>query len=209
VDNTCEDISFLIRGARQQDLGTLAEVLAHSFHSQNGVLRFVYPVLRMGIYEDLRTRLRTQAPHYACIVAVKRSPLSESFVKVNSSPTANAIPDLLAGTVEIGIRQHPPWYFRQSPQLYISNLAVGAAYRRQGVALQLLNACESIALSWGYKDLYLHVLENNHPARQLYQKAGYQVSHTETGWNPWFGQPKQLFLHKRIVHSENSPQGRT
>ncbi|MDX2214143.1 MAG: GNAT family N-acetyltransferase [Oculatellaceae cyanobacterium bins.114] len=198
MNSVCENSPFLIRGARQQDLGTLAEVLTHSFHTKDGVLGLMYPLLRLGIYEDLRTRLRTQAPHYACIVAVKRSPLTESLVKINN-PAVAAITEALAGTVEIGLRAQSPWQVRSQQYLYLSNLAVGTDYRRQGVALQLLKACEGIALKWGYKDLYLHVLENNQPARQLYLKAGYQVHREESGLGTWFlGQPRQLLLRKQL-----------
>lgn len=196
MNNACNDFPFLIRGARQHDLGNLADVLAGSFHTQHGLLGLMYPVLRMGVYEDLRNRLRTQVPHYACIVAIKRSPLAESFVRVNSSPAVSAIADTVVGTVEIGLRAQPPWYSRSQQYLYLSNLAVEKDYRRQGVALQLLRACDRLALSWGYRDLYLHVLENNQPARQLYVKAGYQVSRIEVGLGAWLGQPRQLFLHK-------------
>ncbi|WP_309229651.1 GNAT family N-acetyltransferase [Oscillatoria sp. FACHB-1407] len=201
MNSVCEDSPFLIRGARQQDLGSLAEVLTHSFHTRDGVLGLMYPLLRLGIYEDLRTRLRTQAPHYACIVAVKRSPLAESFTRVNN-PVVASITEALAGTVEIGLRTQPPWHVRSQQYLYLSNLAVGKEFRRQGVAFQLLRACERIALDWGYRDLYLHVLENNQPARQLYLKAGYQIQREESGLGNWFlGQPKQLFLHKHLSGS--------
>ncbi|MDY7022014.1 MAG: GNAT family N-acetyltransferase, partial [Cyanobacteriota bacterium] len=46
-----------IRVATPADLLTLTDVLAESFHSREGFLGWVYPILRLGIYEDLRNRL--------------------------------------------------------------------------------------------------------------------------------------------------------
>ena len=40
-----------------------------SFHSGEGFVEWVYPVLRLGIYEDLKNRLRSKAEHYICLVA--------------------------------------------------------------------------------------------------------------------------------------------
>jgi ribosomal protein S18 acetylase RimI-like enzyme len=107
--------------------------------------------------------------------------------------------DSLLGTVEISVKSPPlfqPW---TAKYLYLSNLAVQEAYRRQGVALQLLQTCERIARDWGFRDLYLHVLENNHRAKRLYWKAGYRLQRIEI--NPltvMLGQPRQLFLRKQL-----------
>lgn len=99
----------------------------------------------------------------------------------------------------IALRSPPSWQPHASQYPYISNLAVRKSYRRQGVARQLLLACERTSLEWGFPDLYLHVLENNHQARQLYLKAGYQLRQVEPSYSAWlFGQPKRLFLQKHI-----------
>ncbi|MFM7425153.1 MAG: GNAT family N-acetyltransferase [Elainella sp.] len=196
---------FLVRTVRQQDLPALAEVLASSFHGQEGWGRWLYPLLRAGIHEDLRSRLHTRGPHYACLVAInpclRERILSE--VSERATPTAASLlagrADLLLGSVEMNLKAPPllqPW---SDKYLYLSNLAVRADYRRQGVAQELLRMCEQVALGWGFQDLYLHVLENNHPARRLYRKAGYRVQRIEV--NPLsllLGQSRQLFLHKRL-----------
>lgn len=196
--------AFLIRTARQQDMAVLAEVLASSFHPQDGWMRWFYPVLKAGIYEDLKSRLHTRGAHYACLVAVK--PLKEQLaaeLAERITPAAVSLltgrGDLLAGSVELNLKTPSllqPWNHKY---LYISNLAVKTEYRRQGVAQQLLQTCDRIALDWGFRDLYLHVLENNHAARRLYAKAGYRLNRVEN--NPLtllLGQPRQLFLHKRL-----------
>lgn len=200
-----EETPFLIRTVRQQDLAPLSEVLASSFHGQEGWMRWFYPLLKAGIYEDLRSRLLTRGPHYACLAAVRPVDSNRSTVaEVSQSPAAalglvNQRNDLVLGTVEVALKTPPllqPW---SSKYVYISNLAVKAECRRQGIAQKLLHTCEQVALDWGFSDLYLHVLENNHKARRLYRKAGYQVQRIEI--NPFslmLGQPRQLFLRKKL-----------
>lgn len=176
-----------IRTAQVSDLTTLAEILADSFHPQTGIMRWAYPMLRLGIYEDLRNRLRSTSPHYVCLVAVA------------AVSTVAGSREELAGTVEIALRP-PSWQPRSSQYPYISNLAVKKSCRRQGVARQLLLACERTSLEWGFQDLYLHVLENNHQARQLYLKTGYQLRQVEPSYSAWLlGRPKRLFLHKHLT----------
>jgi len=193
---TLENSTVLIRAARQQDLSSLADLLASSFHTQNGSKAWLYPLMRMGIYEDLRSRLRFNNTQYVCLVAVKLNDSSEqSAAKVSSQ----SILETIVGTVEIGPRSTPIWLPSNRQSLYLSNLAVKPEARRQGVALQLLKNAEQIALNWGHKDIYLHVLENNHGARRLYWKAGFRLKQAEFGIVNWLlGQPRQLYLHKQI-----------
>lgn len=179
--------SFTIRTAQVRDLASLAEVLADSFHSRTGVMRWVYPVLRLGIYEDLRNRLRSSNPHYACLVAL-----------AVVSGVGNSCEELV-GTAELALRSSS-WQPYRSGYPYISNLAVSQSCRRQGVAKQLLLACEQTALDWGFREIYLHVLENNHQARQLYLKTGYQLHQVEPSYGmSLLGRPKRLFLKKHLI----------
>jgi ribosomal protein S18 acetylase RimI-like enzyme len=183
--------SVLVRTARQQDLDRLADVLSSSFHTKEGVIGWIYPLFRMGIYEDLRNRLRTKTAHYVCLVAVK-----QSFPEASNHSLGD---ENLVGTVEMGLRTQSFWQPRSSAYLYVSNLAVQREYRRQGVAQQLLLTCERVALDWGFQELYLHVLENNFQGRQLYRKVGYQIKCAESSLSYWFlGQPRQLLMHKRL-----------
>lgn len=179
---------FTVRTAQVQDLTTLAEILTDSFHPRTGLMRWAYPMLKLGIYEDLRNRLRSNSPHYVCLVAVA------------DGSTVTDSGDVLAGTVEIALRSGPSWQSHTIQYPYISNLAVRKSCRRRGVAKQLLLACERTSLEWGFQDLYLHVLENNQQARQLYLKAGYELREVEPNYGAWlFGHPKRLFLQKKLT----------
>ena len=168
-------------------------------------MRWVYPLLKAGIHEDLRSRLLTRGPHYACLAAVRTdAPSRITPAEVGRSPHAalgfvNQRDEVILGTVEVALKTPPllqPWL---SKYIYISNLAVKADCRRRGVAQRLLQTCERVALDWGFTDLYLHVLENNHTARRLYWKAGYRLQRIDV--NPFslmLGQPRQLFLRKQL-----------
>jgi ribosomal protein S18 acetylase RimI-like enzyme len=182
-----------VRSASTQDLNQLADVLTSSFYPPTGWRRWVYPVLRLGIYEDLRQRFQTAPFNYVCLAA---------FV-------GDAQPDreLLVGTVEISSRRSGLlWASPGHPQLYLSNLAVRESCRRQGVARSLLQASEQTALAWGFQELYLHVMENNVKARRLYQQAGYQLHRTETTLLSLLGgQPRRLLLQKPLVRPSAPP----
>ncbi|HEY9709884.1 MAG TPA: GNAT family N-acetyltransferase [Oculatellaceae cyanobacterium] len=179
---------FTIRTAQARDLSSMAEILTDSFHSRTGLMGWAYPLLRLGIYEDLRNRLRSTLPHYVCLVAV------------TTVSTVAGSREELAGTVELALRSSSSWSTHNSGYPYISNLAVRKSCRRQGVAQQLLLACEQTSMEWGFQDLYLHVLDNNHQARQLYLKTGYQLHQVESSYTAWlFGRPKRLFLHKHLT----------
>ncbi len=188
-DRSERSSQWQIRPAKLEDLVGVSEILAQSFHSPTGLFGWAYPLLRVGIYEDIRNRLRSPAPHHICLVAATRV-------------TTN---DELAGSIEMSVRSISHGvsaFYTDSHRCrypYLSNLAVHPNYRRQGVAAQLLLNCERIALCWGFHDLYLHVLEDNHQAKQLYFKLGYQLHKVDTSWNYWLlRQPRQLLLHKRL-----------
>lgn len=186
---------YIIRVSRSEDLEQNAEILAESFHSRSGWMGYVYPLLRLGIYEDLRNRFRSATPHYTCLVAVESD-------RSGSMELSKGV----AGTVEMGLRSPSLWQdtpssstSRHHRELYISNLAVKATSRRRGVATALLHACEQMALSWGFQHLYLHVLENNHQARRLYYRVGYRLHRVEWSWECWIlGKPRKLLLHKHL-----------
>jgi ribosomal protein S18 acetylase RimI-like enzyme len=180
------EAQYLVRAIRQQDLFEVSGILADSFPLNPEFLRWLIPLMRVGIHEDLRSRLRSSSPHYACLVAVDAS----------SSPETE---NCLVGTVEVGLRNDSPWQPRTKQYPYLSNLAVREEYRCRGIARKLLSTCERVVSNWGFQEIYLHVLETNDPARRLYLRAGYRLEETHSGWNSLlFGQPRRLFLHKKL-----------
>ncbi|MDJ0555836.1 MAG: GNAT family N-acetyltransferase [Microcoleaceae cyanobacterium MO_207.B10] len=180
---------------------SLAEILSNSFHSRRGIMGWAYPFLRLGIYEDLRTRIRSKKEQYLCLVAmVIRN--TESSEELSTIEIENQ--DLVA-TVEMSVRSRNganfisfnAWHLHSWEYVYLSNLAVDVNYRRLGIAQKLLDCCETKAIEWGFSDLYLHVLENNYTARRLYYRAGYQLEEVEWTWaSLLFKQPRKLLLRK-------------
>ena len=175
---TVPPTAIQIRFAKTEDIKGLADVLMQSFHPTTNQTAWLLPLLRLGIYEDLRTRLRGNSPDYQCLVAL-------------SSENQHIL-----GTVEIVLRG---WFYTPNRICYISNLAVSPAYRRQGIAQQLLLKCEQVAQDWNCLNLSLHVLDNNLAAKTLYENMGYQWQHNELNWPNWlFWQPRRLLLSKTL-----------
>ncbi|NJL63151.1 MAG: GNAT family N-acetyltransferase [Methylacidiphilales bacterium] len=182
--NSSASCHFEVRAATSVDLQGISQIIADSFHSPNGFWGWAFPLLRLGIHEDLRHRLTSPAPHHLCLVAVDK----------------NSTIDYLAGTVELGVRFSDSWAQAAKSFPYLSNLAVHPNYRRQGAASDLLAGCEKLAQEWGFQDIYLHVLENNYQARQLYFKHGYRVHKVEGNLNTViFRRARQILLHKHLT----------
>ena len=172
-----------IRKATSDDLINIAQIVAESFHSQEGLWGWAFPLFRMGIYEDLRHRLLFPTSRHICLVAVDTATEEQKIM----------------GTVEMGIRIVDSWASINLAFPYLSNLAVDPSYRRLGVGSSLLIRCEQVSLEWGFQDLYLHVLENNYHACQLYFKLAYQVHKIESPWDVlFFNHSRRILLHKRI-----------
>jgi ribosomal protein S18 acetylase RimI-like enzyme len=175
---------FQIRTAIPADLIGVAQIITESFHSHKGIWGWAFPLLRLGIYEDLRHRMTSPAPRHVCLVAFEAT---------------NGEANNLVGSVELGVRYSDSWNQVGAGFPYLSNLAVDPKYRRHGVASGLLTSCEKVSQEWGFQDLYLHVLENNHQARQLYFKLGYRVHKVESNWNTFFlRRSSQMLLHKHL-----------
>jgi ribosomal protein S18 acetylase RimI-like enzyme len=172
-----------IRVATPDDLINIAQIVAESFHSQEGLWGWAFPLLRLGIYEDLRHRLKFPTPYHICLVAVDAATEDQKIM----------------GTIEMGVRLSDAWASVNPGFPYLSNLAVHPSYRRLGVGSSLLTRCEQVSQEWGFQDLYLHVLENNHHARQLYFKLAYRVYKVESSWDTlFFNRSRQILLHKHI-----------
>jgi len=185
---------FHIRLARLHDVFSLAHILATSFYFENqnkftSLPKWLYPLICWSIALDLKIRLLDLSPNYACLV-------SESKVQA-------------IATLELSLRNIPhsksgrSWdnwgNWQTSPYPYIANLAVHPQWRRQGVAAELLKSVEQTAIKWGFRQIYLHVLENNQPARQLYHSLGYQLYRVDPEFSFWqIGKPRRLLLKKSL-----------
>ena len=185
VDNNVEHrFEITIHPAVLEDTKAISQILTQSFYNFPEFIGWISPFLRFTIAEDLRYRLRSHSPRYSCFVAK----LAEDS-------------DKIVGTIEITLRSLSLWSnHHQYP--YISNLAVHHDFRRLGIGSQLLTQCEQMALSWGYQETCLHVLDSNISAKQLYCNNNYQISQIEANWgNLWFDYSPRLLLKKQIQTS--------
>ena len=179
--------SFRIRSAHRRDLPQIVAVLLASFYPKVQANPWLYWLLRVGIQEDIKTRLKTPASQYACLVAGR--------VEATSAQSTGEI----VGTAEISQRPCESWRFFPPKRAYLSNLAIAPNHRRQGVAQRLLQTCETTAVGWGFHRIYLHVMANNSAAKALYTQAGYQLCEVS---NPVLSglklRPERLLLSKRL-----------
>ena len=178
---------FRIRSAQRKDLPQIVTVLLASFYPGAQATQWLYWLMRVGIKEDIKTRLKTPANQYACLVAL-----------VLDADTAQSTGDIV-GTAEISQRPCEAWQVFPPKRAYLSNLAIDPGYRRRGVANQLLSTCETIALSWRYHRIYLHVMANNSAAQALYSQAGYQPCEVSNPVLSKLGlRPERLLLSKQL-----------
>jgi GNAT superfamily N-acetyltransferase len=175
------NLSISIRLARQHDVASMANVLVTCFYDPQPTYLFMPKWFRQliiwSISFDLNVRLLDSSSRYACLI-------SESDDK-------EAI-----ATIEISLRDlHGKTGKYSCP--YISNLAVHPEWRRRGVAAQLLRSSEQTSLKWGFRQIFLHVLENNQPALNLYRNLGYQLDKIDPELGSWiFNSPRRLLLKK-------------
>ena len=191
----------IIRRANPDDLPQLTDLLTSSFYHRSGWMGLVYPVVKLGIQEDLKQRIKAQKPNYMCLAAIdcglqsKAGPEPARTTKMSRSA-------FVAGTLELSERQSWPWQSLSARYVYLSNLAVRPDLRRRGIALALLTHAEKLARSWQFKDLYLHVMEDNVQARRLYRKAGFSLFQAEETPYSWLGlQSRRLLLHKAVIET--------
>ncbi len=83
-------------------------------------------------------------------------------------------------------------------EMHITNIAVSDAYRRRGIAQQLLEKAMRLASEHHCSEITLEVRESNHQARALYEKNGFKLA----GRRKKYYQPENedaLILSKKEV----------
>jgi ribosomal protein S18 acetylase RimI-like enzyme len=177
---------FRIRAAQPKDLTQIVNVLLVSFYTQLEATQWLYWILRIGIQEDTKVKIKNSAAQYACLVA--------TTLHSDSGQS-----DAIIGTAEVSQRPCETWQLFPQKRAYLSNLAVSPAHRREGAAQQLLFTCENIARGWGFHRVYLHVMADNKAAKALYDRAGYQLCEVSNPVLSGLGlRPQRLLLSKQV-----------
>jgi ribosomal-protein-alanine N-acetyltransferase len=73
---------------------------------------------------------------------------------------------------------------RIKDEAYMLNLMVRPSMRRQGIARRLIEAVQKQLKADGAHELWLDVEEGNAPARNLYEKAGFELCEKRPGAYP-------------------------
>ena len=68
------------------------------------------------------------------------------------------------------------WLDRRRNRVFIYDLQIDEAHRRQGYAAQAMRLLEEEGLQLGADRVALHVFAHNHAARALYEKLGYEAT---------------------------------
>ncbi|XP_047972301.1 uncharacterized protein LOC125215048 isoform X2 [Salvia hispanica] len=114
------------------------------------------------------------------------------IVKNENGEVKPSIPKSVAGSLDLSIQHLShgetfPGEWLKHPLLclldtkpsirygYIANLCIAKYARRQGVASVIIDYAISVAKSNGAEKVFVHVHRHNKPARNLYQKIGFQV----------------------------------
>jgi ribosomal protein S18 acetylase RimI-like enzyme len=173
-----------VRTLEQADIIQAANVIGDSFQIGAAFGRWLMPLFKLGIREDLYSRWREQDPQRAVALVA----------------TINRSKSKVVGTIEVtnrGTLYHASLAKRYA---YIANLAVDDGYRSLGIGRQLINQCESIASQWGFGYIYLHVMAENPAANHLYTKLGFEVLCSDRTWHllPW-KRSSRLFLRKALA----------
>lgn len=178
--------SPIFRRANLDDVEGIAEVLTLSFNKFNELTFWIYPLMKIGVCQDLRKRLQNDEQESICVIAV------------NVINQGNKVKEEVLGTVELSFRERYHWQ-KKEKYAYIANLAVRKNYRRQGIASELLFRCEQIAQEKNYGHLYLHVLASNQNAQQLYVNNGYTIKEVETDlFSLFLPSQRRLLLSKSL-----------
>ncbi|NJM74625.1 MAG: GNAT family N-acetyltransferase [Acaryochloridaceae cyanobacterium RU_4_10] len=176
------DRRIVVRPIQVEDIPSVAALLSEAFYPKNSWLGWISPVLKLGIYQDLKMRCMARSPQYSCLVGISSSHRAE-----------------IVGTIEVAARPLSAWSLMGVSVPYISNLAVSKSLRRQGLGKQLLAACEPIVRRWGFSELYLHVQGENRAARGLYSSMGYRLCRNEMPpWVKLLAPSQQLLLRKEL-----------
>lgn len=77
----------------------------------------------------------------------------------------------------VGLLLLKPGFFKY---MYVENLMVSAAFRRQGVGRELIAAASRLAREQGYRGLYLQAQDNNLAACEFYLRCGFFIGGLDT-----------------------------
>lgn len=136
-------------------------------------------MINAGLQADIRYRMAKPS-------------LYQAFVAISAI-------EQVVGTVEVQIQQSTSWLGLTGRYGYLSNLTVDSRYRRSGLAVALIQACERQVIAWDEEHLLLHVMAENTSARRLYLRSGYRIQSRTQGLFFFAGHREERLLLNRSL----------
>eukprot|EP00963_Diacronema_lutheri_P011514 scaffold1401_cov330-Pavlova_lutheri.AAC.102 len=175
-----------VRRATKPDLWKVAEVHTASFFPEEG-----FPLVKVRTldrYWMLESAIADRTGRYVCLVAEADAQdvmQNQRFIAgcVNVDTVGGNLP--LPKRTSDPVRTRSRLRRRQEKIAYVSNLAVDAAYRRQGLARMLMEEAEDTARGWDCDCLALHYDISNEAVAGLYRGLGYRMVGVEPQWNSY------------------------
>ena len=168
---TSSSSSFTTSDATLADLIPLVQLANAQFSPSCKTLQdkvqLIQEILRLFVPKLVAPRTMGHA-----VIAVRTRPPRQQmvgFVDLSLQPATGSMDALLP----LPLQQRKQLYNDQL-EPYLCNLLVSPVYRKQGLGLRLVVACEDRARRWGCNTVNLHVERDSVPAFSLYLKAGFQ-----------------------------------
>jgi len=144
--------------------------------------------LRLSVFSDISPEMQSQFCARSCqAISSRRLRGAQCVVATASRKYSETGSNILLGSAECSFHEfYATGLGQRRPQrsiLYVTEVAVHPAARRQGIGARLLHAIENLAQESETETLYLHVDVSNRGAIALYEKAGY---HRVDSDNPMF-----------------------
>lgn len=187
-------------------INTTADTLTEGFGDSMGYRNKYEKFLRKQIGEYLTNHIR-MLPKALVLVAVLTDGATADAGEEPIDPAHADETAVLVGTCEVSF--HPSTRSKHltlnsPPDLpYLCNMAVREEHKGNGYGSMLLDACERVVLSTGYKSLYLHVRHVDKPALNLYRKYGYEVDGEDIGLVRLLGMDQRFLMKKYLTAKED------
>ncbi|KAL2629779.1 hypothetical protein R1flu_014465 [Riccia fluitans] len=184
-----------------QELMQVADIQTDAFHTPAAAFDdLFYKLFHAEVLSSLQYKARhSPRDRYSCLLAEKdpsQPGYIEDLLNDENEQVVVGVVDVTA-LVESNILALLPGAYEY---LYVSGMAVDAAYRRRCVATLLLEACVARASEWGFKYLVLHAYEDDVGARTLYSRAGFRTVGGDPMWMTKF-----LGRRRRVVMARSVP----
>lgn len=180
IFSSSEDINektFRIRKCKYGDLKAVSEIIFASFYNEQMRKSPFSSFLELKELDRLQSNFPYNSEKHNMFVAIETSTEDKKiigFVDIDARPATRRI---------------------DPPRPYMSDLAVHPDYRRQGIALNLIETCETIAREkLSANEMYIRVERENYVAVQMYEKIDYKPQQHEI-----FGvEDTTVLLHKTL-----------